>query len=161
MNQTFAATSPGPVVGDQAIYSMLAKDSSTAMASTFKTVTEILSLNASNQTASVQQSVYENGMLLTQNAYDQALTDIAYPTNTDIQNCADEANNTASATIESIKVKAGTFQSCHLKSLTADNDGNFSDTYLATVPFGLVKSSLINPTTGATQIMELQSYRKN
>ena len=155
------ATTVGPAVGDQAVYKMQTQDSANDPVQTFQTTMEVLSINTLNQTANVQQTITQNGVQLSQNAFDQAFTDMLYPTTDNITNCSTQADANTAATPTSIRVTAGLFQSCRLTSLTADSEGNLSDLYLAVVPFGFVKSTQTNASAGSTQTMELQSYHKN
>ena len=105
-------------VGDQAKYSMQTKEIAASATMNFQTTFEVLGINSLNQTANVQQTIYEGGVILTQNAFDQNLSDMLNPTADDIANCALLATNDTAATVESIRVKAGTFSCCHLKSIT-------------------------------------------
>jgi hypothetical protein len=155
------AANVGPAAGDSATYSLQVQDSSVTVPTHYLNKIEVLSINPLLQSVNLQQTVTENNTVISQNAFDQALSDAGYVTTADVQNCAALTDSRTSATVESIRVKAGTFQSCHLKSLAPDTDGNMSDVYLGVVPFGTLKSSSTNSTTGASQVMELQSYRKN
>jgi hypothetical protein len=89
------------------------------------------------------------------------LNEVNDPAATDIQNCPNLADAQTTASVESIKVKAGTFSTCHLKSIAADSDGNFNDVYLGVVPFGILKTTSVNPLSGSNQSVELQSFHKN
>lgn len=147
--------------GDQATYSLQTQQSANDSVTNLVTVMEIINVDPAGGTVDVSQTIYQNGNVLQQDTHTQALTDLLQVSADQVAHCETLAQADMTVTSEQVKVRAGTFSACHLKSNTLDADGNQSNLYLSNVPFGFVKSVQNNPATGALQSMELTSYRKH
>ncbi len=147
-----------PKVGDFVSYSLQNSDSGSV--NRMSSSNEITAIDQAKGNVSVRQIFTQNAVVVMDQVNEQALSSLYYPTIEQIQKCTSQTTETTTATLEKITVHAGTFQCCHLKDISPDIDGNTSDLYVANVPFGFIKSVQTNIKTGASQVMELFSYKK-
>lgn len=116
---------------------------------------EITDVNSVEGNFTTKITLTANGTVLSESTEVQDLGS-AGEAETTVDHCSELPVEIAS--LESIKVPAGTFKVCHLKSV---QEGAQLDQYLGKVLFGLVKSVLSNPTAQSTITYELIEIKKN
>ena len=130
-------------VGDMALYNLTISNGQ--MSRTVDQKSEVVAINATAGTFTQKLTISYNGTVVSSQDSEVNLNS-ATSIETTIDNCK---------TLETITVKAGTFQACHINTTVS---GSQSDLYFAKVPFGIVKS--ISTTSGFNTTYELVAYTK-
>lgn len=116
---------------------------------------EITEVNPSAGTYSTRITVLANGVKISESSDTQDITS-ALESETTVDHCSEMPAEIA--TLETLKVAAGTFKVCHIHS---EQEGAKLDQYLGKVLFGVVKSIIFNSFSNSSTTLELVEARKN
>ena len=147
-----SSTQAAPAVGDLVRYKLTVSSDQSSLIREQKV--EVLAINAAAGTFTTKTTISFDGTQAgetNENADLNAATDAE---NT-LDHCSEMPANMAS--IETIRVPAGTFQVCHIKY---EQNGLKLDQYMGKVLFGLVKSVSVDTAYNMTTTYELLEVKK-